>query len=354
MSYRDFVYPGGGDYLGLFKLADITAQVEDLQPSVPDWIARCRDALAGPCPEREVGEHCHTPFDCPFIAHCAPPQPEYPVSILPRGGAVAAELLAEGIADLRGIPPGRLSKPDHERVRAVTLAGVPELRPDLPAFLAALPYPRFYLDFETVQFAVPIWAGTRPYQQLPFQWSCHIEHSADLLDHLQFLDTTGENPLRPFAESLLELLEGGGPILVYSPFEKTILTGLKTFLPDLADALQAVIERLVDLLPPVRAGFYHPAQKGSWSIKAVLPAIAPELSYAELGEVQDGIGAQSAYLEMIDPATPIPRKQALERQLLEYCGRDTFALVRLVDHFLGRAPRALEDDLFAYPPSRFV
>ena len=194
---RDFVYPGGGDYLGLFKLADITAQVEDLLPSVPDWIARCRDALDGPCPEREIGEHCHSPFDCPFIAHCAPPQPEYPVSILPRGGAVAAELLAEGIADVRGIPPGRLSKPDHERVRTVTVAGVPELRPDLPAFLAALPYPRFYLDFETVQFAVPIWAGTRPYQQLPFQWSCHIEHSEDLLDHLQFLDTTGRDPASP-------------------------------------------------------------------------------------------------------------------------------------------------------------
>jgi hypothetical protein len=164
-----FVYPGGGDYRGLFAIEDLTDQVRGLLPQVPDWVAQCRAALAGPCPVREIGPHCHDPFDCPFLAHCTPPQPDYPVTLLPRGGRVAAELIAEGILDVRDIPDERLANPNHERVRALTVNGEAEVSPDLVAFLDALPFPRFYLDFETVQFAVPIWAGTRPYEQLPFQ-----------------------------------------------------------------------------------------------------------------------------------------------------------------------------------------
>lgn len=327
-----FVYPGGEDYSGLLAIEDITQAVRDRLPLVPQWVLASREALAVHCPKREVGSHCSTPIACPFLGHCTPPPPEYPVTLLPRGGRVVAELLSEGIIDVRDIPEGRLASANHERVRRLTVLGQPELRPALVAFLNSLPYPRYYLDFETVRFAVPIWVGTRPYEQLPFQWSCHIQHTDGRIEHREFLDTTGADPMRPCAEGLLQDLGDTGPILMYSSFERQILLRLQRACPDLAQGLQGLIDRLVDLLPAVREGYYHPDQKGSWSIKQVLPTVAPELSYAEL-VVRDGLAAGEAYLELIEPDTSKTRMHEPASELRAYCGLDTLAMLRLVERF---------------------
>jgi len=345
-----FVYPGGADYAGLFAIEDITGRVQELRTQVPDWVALCREALDGPCPEREVGAHCSQPFDCPFIHHCTPPQPDYPVSLFPRGSRVAAELVAEGVLDVRDVPEGRLTKADHERIRRVTAKGEPEISPELVEFLRALPYPRQYIDFETVQFAVPIWAGTRPYEQLPFQWSCHTEYEDGLVDHLEYLDTEGENPLRDFTESLLDMLEGEGPVLIYTAYETGVLRAMQARFPDLAEPLQGVIDRLVDLHPPLRDGYYHPDQHGSWSIKVVAPLIAPDVRYEDLDEVRDGGAAQEAYRELIHPATTKGRKREVGRQLLEYCGLDTLAMVRVVEVLTGRELTYPDPELSTWGP----
>ncbi len=331
-----FVYPGGGDYRGLLHLEDVTERVQALLPQVPAWVARCREALAGSCPNAEVGPQCHAPFSCPFLAHCSPPAPDYPVTLFPRGAALAEALMAEGIFDVREIPDGRLSNGTYERIRRLTQEGRSEVTPELVARLQALPFPRRYLDFETIQFAVPIWAGTRPYEQLPFQWSCHIEQEDGRVDHLGFLDTEGESPLRGFIDTLLEALAGPGPILVYTSFEKTILRGLQGRFPDLSPQIEAVIERLVDLHPLLRDGYYHPAQQGSWGLKVVAPLIAPDIRYEELEGVQDGGAAQEAYRELIDPATTKERRRALAHALLAYCNLDTLALLRMVAVLTGR------------------
>ena len=305
-----FVYPGGGDYQGLFAIEDISDQVRARLPEVPDWVAQCRAALAGACPSREVGPHCHDPFGCPFLDYCTPPQPDYPVTLLPYGGGVAAELIAEGILDVRDIPEGRLSNSRHERIRAITVRGEAEVHPELVALLNSQPFPRAYLDFETVQFAVPIWAGTRPYEQLPFQWSCHIERADGQVDHREFSARAATTPCAPSPSPCCAPSATEGPVLIYSAFERTILRGLQRRFPDLADALGAIIDRLVDLLPPMRRGYYHPDQHGSWSIKAVAPLIAPDVRYEDLDEVQEGGAAQTAYLELIDPSTSQERKDA--------------------------------------------
>ncbi|MEW5773234.1 MAG: DUF2779 domain-containing protein [Thermodesulfobacteriota bacterium] len=325
-----FLYLGGGDYRGLFRFADVTEQARYFQDQVPGWVADLQAALAGPMPEVEPGNQCHDPFDCPFLGHCAVPGPEYPVHCLPRGRAVADALLAEGIEDIRDIPPGRLSNPLHERVREATVSGLVHVDPELGDILAALPYPRYSFDFETIAFAVPIWAGTRPYQQIPFQWSCHVEDAPGQMRHEEFLDLSGDNPSRPLLENLLAVLGDAGPVLHYSAYEKTMLNTLRAMHPDLAPAIDRVLARLNDLLPLVREHYYHPAMKGSWSIKAVLPAVAPELDYSALEEVQDGTGAQAAYLEAIDPATSGERKNQLLRNMLEYCKMDTLAMVRVL------------------------
>lgn len=198
--------------------------------------------------------------------------------------------------------------------------------------LSLLPFPRYYLDFESVQFVVPIWAGTRPFEQLPFQWSCHIEHDeGGGLEHKEFLAESGEPPMRQFTESLIACLGSDGPVMVYSNFERTTIRQLQQRFSDLHADLENIVDRLVDLLPVAEQHYYHPAMKGSWSIKAVLPTIAPELDYKVLS-VQDGNMAQVAFLEMIDNATGEERRNKIRAALLEYCGQDTLAMVKLFNY----------------------
>ena len=335
----DFLYRGDGDYRGLLRVVDISEPVARLLSEVPDWVATALETLGADSePAIAVGPHCTDPFACPFLAHCGPPTAEYPVSALPGGGAVVAQLQREGITDIRDIPPGRLERPLHERVRLATQTGAPYVAPELAATLRTLPWPRQYLDFETIQFAVPRWADTRPYEQLPFQWSCHIEEAGGRLRHVAFLDQSGEAPMRACAEALIAALGDHGTIFTYSPFERRVIHALAARLPDLAPRLASLTDRLFDLLPLVKAHFYHPAMKGSYSIKAVLPAVAPDLSYDGLGEVRDGLAAQLAYEALIDPATTAARRATLAAELEEYCRLDTLAMVRLVHHFEDPPP----------------
>lgn len=324
-----FVYGGDGNYQGLLKQVDMTGEVRPLQEQVETWVNDFKEILAGPLPEIKIGPHCRKPYDCVFLMHCRGTQSAYHVSMLPNGGKVAQELLKEGIEDIREIPVGRLTNPTQEWVRRVTVAGQAELRDGAAVYLRGLPYPRYYLDFETIGPPIPIWAGTRPYQGLPFQWSCHIEQADGELDHTEFLDPSGEPPMRLLAEALLATLGQGGPVFTYTGFEKGVISGLADTFPDLAVSLNAVIERLVDLHKVTREHYYHPDMKGSWSLKAVLPTVAPDLRYDALGEVQDGSAAGVAYLELIDPATDKGRRNELADALREYCSLDTLALVRL-------------------------
>ena len=333
-----FVYPGNGDYRGLFQFQDVTADIVPYREQIPGRAEELLKALAGDEPKVETGGQCTSFFECPFKNHCSSlgAEPEYPVRILPRGGRIAGELLAEGIEDIRHIPEGRLAKDLHKRVYRVTVCNQPELDPEAGKLFGELPYPRFYLDFETIQFAVPIWTGTRPYQQIPFQWSCFIENHQEELGHAEFLDTTGNAPMLPFIELLLKAMGDNGPIFVYSSFEKTRLNELAKMFPQLAGKIEEVVNRLVDLLPVTRKYYYHPQMKGSWSIKAVLPTIAPDLDYGSLQGVQNGNAAQLAYLEAIDGQTAETRRTELSQMLLEYCKMDVLALVRLAWFFQGK------------------
>jgi hypothetical protein len=285
-----FVYPGEGHYEGLLVEHDVTEAVHERMAAVPKLVTGARATLADlDEPDIAVGKHCRSPHPCEYYGHCAPP-----------------------------------ALPSREPAR---------LGVELRALARSLPYPRYYLDFETIGPAVPIFAGTRPYEALPFQWSCHIETGPGAVRHAEFLAAGNELPLRAVAESLLAALGTSGPIVVYTAYERRMLTALAARFADLAPALSAVCERLFDLHPPTKQHYYHPAMAGSWSLKAVLPTVAPDLTYTALGEVQDGLAAQNAYLEAIAPGTAAPRRAALRRALLDYCRQDTLALVRLVEFF---------------------
>lgn len=347
---NQFVYPGNGVYHevkrngavnSLFTDEDVTDETRELtKAEVPAWIEEVRQTLARRTPP-PLTDRCNDPFPCPFQASCYPEETEYPVDCLPGvGPAKAAALRTKGYEDIRDIPPGELTNERQERVRRVTVAGIAERLPGAAEVLSGLGYPRYYLDFETINFAVPIWKGVRPYQQVPFQWSCHVEYRDGTIEHREFLDLSGDDPSRAFAERLIEQAGEDGPVLVYNQgFEGRVLSELATRYRRLAPALSAIRERLVDLWPVTRDAYYHPAMRGSWSIKAVLPTIAPDLDYAQLVDVHGGGEAQAAYSEAISPDTSPERRRALDEALRVYCGRDTEAMVRLA-HFLADDPSA--------------
>lgn len=335
-----FVYPGNQDYSGLFHYADITAEVEALQPTIPAWVNAAAETLAGEDPRTEPGSQCNDPFACPFAAHCLPPVDDstgYPPEVLPYARKLPAQLREEGYADLRDVPAGRLTNAKHLRVWQATRDNQAFIDPQAGLELRQLPYPRYYVDFETIQMAVPVWAGTRPYSQIPFQWSCHIEQADGTTTHHEYL-ADGKNDPRPdFAESLVEVLNAEGPVFVYNAaFERTRMTELAAYYPQFAEPLHAAVERLVDLLVFARNYYYHPEMRGSWSIKKVLPTIAPELSYSMLA-VADGGMAQQAFAEMMAAATTGPRHQELYQGLLEYCQLDTLAMVKIAHFFMDHA-----------------
>ena len=328
-----FVYQGDGNYEGLFAEADLSDQVKPKIPQVQSWVDAAKKTLALPVePTIAPGEQCINPFTCDFINYCSPPEEgiEYPVEILPYGKAMAAQLRAAGFKDLRDVTANLLSNPKHLKVHAVTCSGEALLEPDAIAQIQALPYPRYYLDFETIGFAVPVWTGTRPYAQLPFQWSCHIERADGSIAHQEFLDLSGNDPRYEFAKTLIEVVATQGPVLVYSAgFEGARIRELAELFPQFASQLLDITERFFDLLTVARNHYYHPDMKGSWSIKAILPTIAPELDYGNLA-VSDGLMAQEAYKEAIHSRTTPERKEEVRNAMLKYCEQDTIAMLKIV------------------------
>jgi hypothetical protein len=339
-------YPGNGDYAGLFRQLPLTADAMGRMAEVPTWHAVAQHVLAGAMPVTQTGGQCTKPYDCPFHDHCItlePPGPDHPLDLLPGAGKRLARKLADqGHQSLLDPHPSEFTGADaalYCRMQIAHRTGQPVLEPASAAAFADLPYPRYYFDFEGIDLPVPRWAGVRPYEQIPFQWSCHIERAPGIFEHVEFLDLSGDDPSIPCIEQMIKAIppDGPGPIFVYyQTYEAGRLRELADRHPQYRGQVDQYLARLVDLHPIVKANYYHPAMRGSFSIKAVLPTIAPDLDYEQLDEVTDGTAAQVAYLYgALDPTTTQARKAELRDRLLIYCKQDTWAMIEVAS-FLQR------------------
>lgn len=339
-----WVYPGGEDYQGLLKENDLTDEAIGREPEVIEWIANAHAiARKRAEPAMGTGSHCSKPYECGFLAYCQSrePQPDFPAVWLPRiqSGKLKALIEMEGVTDLRRIPDALLNE-RQMRVKRSTLTGKAYFDAEQAAAeLSAHKLPAYFLDFETILFAVPVWKGTRPYQQIPFQFSVHTLSRGGRLGHASFLDLSGNDPAKVLAEALIAALGERGPVFVYNErFEKGRISELAERFPRMRRALLAINERIVDLMKVAEAYYYHPSQQGSWSIKKVLPAAVPDpgLRYDSLAGVQDGGMAMNAYLRAVSPEASLSEKERIEKELLEYCWLDTYGMVRLWQFFSGR------------------
>lgn len=342
---KTWIYPGQGDYSGLLVKKDLTAQTLARHIDAARWIAAAQSVAAqAKSPKTVMGKQCSAPYACPFAEHCAKdlPKAEFPVAWLPRmqSKKLIQHLEDNNITDMRHVPSDLLT-PEQRRVTHVTMHGRTYFDGEEAArALSAYPLPAYFLDFETIQHGVPRWAGTHPYQCIPFQFSLHTMAEDGTLTHTAFLDISGDDPLEPFTAALLEACAEPFPIFVYNAgFEKTCIKELAERFEPVRESLLELRERVVDLLPIIKQYYYHKAQYGSWNLKKVLPCMAPQSNYAALSGVQDGSLAMQAYAEAISTDTSAERKAEIEQQLLEYCALDTQAMVEIWK-FLTGAPRA--------------
>ncbi len=336
---RDYVYSGSGHRLDdLFVIEDVSDRVLAWQARVPRMLQEQRDVLAtNEPPAVQPGSHCSSPYPCEFCSLCSPELPDHHPALLPRIGRQALGLFREqGIDTVTAIPLDHPLSEQQHRARRALLEGGAVIEPGVRQLLGGLGWPRWYMDFETSNPPVPRHRGMSPYNVIPFQWSLHRRTRPGApLEHFEFLAVEGEDPRRRFAETLLEALSRDqGPVVVYNAaFEKSRLADLASWLPQRAAALGRVADRVWDLLPVVRGHVYHPAFRGSFSLKKVLPALLPHLGYDGMA-VADGGEASSAWERLVAGGLGDEVRGRLREGLLEYCGRDTLAMAALVAHLV--------------------
>jgi hypothetical protein len=336
----DYVYPGGDDYdlFSMFAIDDVT---EEAKRWASDCLPRCLESMridlaqAEP-PRVPLKNACK---ECIYYRQvCSVGAPLHPVCELGDGSGrgLSAALESAGIQDLRDIPedfPGLTE--GHQMVLQAARTG--ELVLDsarIEQLVEGLRFPLGFMDFETYMPGLPIYAGMRPWQQVPFQWSLHVLEEDGLLRHEEFLHADGGDPRRAFAEALIAAVGGSGSVVVYNRgMESTRLQELARDFPELADALLALDARIVDLLPVVRQSCYHLDFHGSRSLKAVTPVLAPHLSYESLG-LKAGMQAMEAYERITDPETGEVERERLCADLRAYCGLDTLAMVEVLKRLL--------------------
>ncbi len=292
-------------------------------------------AAASAEPDVQPGAQCSFPRSCPFQDNCIEAPGPYSVHLLPGGGRLLQELLARGIHDVRKVPNELRANPTQQHAIWAITEGKEYIGQGLAPTLGRMLWPLRFVDFEACNPAVPRWPGSRPFEQIPTQWSIHTLSPGGQLDHQQFLHLEDSDPRMAFARSLVTACGNEGTILVYGAFEATIVRQLAARFPELWGDLDQVHDRIVDFQPILRDHYYHPDLRGSFSMKSVLAAVCPELGYGDLA-IQDGFTAARAWLRLVDGGTGREERERLKNQLLAYCARDSLAMVKVREALMRR------------------
>ena len=333
-----YFYEGGEvDLEALFALDDVSTVVAERQGKVPEQLEAMKSILRESSPPAiEPDDRCHSPYECPFWAHCTKDKSLRWIYYLPGPKKVVQQLVQEGITSIDEIPEAANLSITQRRVKD----NVEWASDDLARVLQSVEYPVHHLDFETVMLAVPKFSRMKPYQSIPVQWSNHIELQSGEIIHHEFLHGEATEPRRQWAERLLESLGAQGTIVVYSSYEEAMMKQVAEAFPELRKVFSAVIKRLWDLYPVIKEHYYHPDFQGSYSIKSVLPVMVPELSYRDL-LIQEGAQAASEYYRMVFIEEDWIEQARIKEALLQYCARDTMAMVRLRQALKEKATASL-------------
>jgi Domain of unknown function(DUF2779) len=333
-----YVRQGEIDVRQLFTGEDMLVEALTRQAPLPETIAELRTVLQGGEPGIDIGPWCRDPYECDFIPYCWRHIPKHSIFDLRGNGVKKFDFYQRGLIRFEELPLPELNPAQRQQVEA-TLNRQDSINPSgVEAFLAGLWYPLCHLDFESFSSPIPRFDGTCPYQQLPFQFSVHLQSTPGAEpQHLEYLAPPSVDPRRELSEQLLAAIPEEACVLTYNQaFEKGVLRQLAELFPDLAPAIESRFEHIRDLMLPFRRrDVYRWQMRGSYSIKEVLPAMVPELSYAGL-KIADGQAAMQAYHTMC-ALEPGAEQERLRTSMLEYCKLDTLAMVRILEALRGLA-----------------
>jgi hypothetical protein len=329
---NQYVREGDIEVDKLFTINDVTLEVRQIQDTIEEELDTQKTMLRGEMPRIDIGLYCRDPYDCDFIGHCWGHIPEGSVFSIKGSSKLPFTLYNRGIIDLKDVPIHMLSAGQKLQVEATLEKKVFISKESIKAFLDSLWYPLYFLDFETFSTPIPLFDGTRPYQQVPYQYSLHyLENKSTSLKHHEYLAPPGVDPRRRLAEKLIGDIPPNACVLAYvASFEKGVLMSLAGWFPEYRPRIENIIDNLVDLALPFQKRYlYHWQFNGSYSLKIVLPALVPDLTYQGL-EIKDGDMAMQAYTKMQTSHDPAEIER-IRNALLEYCSLDTLGMVRIVE-----------------------
>ena len=319
----------------LFTIVDVTDAVRERYKTIAPTLQSILNDLYKPTvPNIPIGSHCENPNPCEFMAHCWKHSRIPPMSILDLPGLRDKKwaLFNEGIINL---DDARLTDLNELQTRIIEAHRHNTRYHDINALRNAIntwEYPHYYLDFETINPAIPRYDNTGPYQQVPFQFSVHVQAASNSeVLHLAYLHDDASDPRPALIEALLQACGEQGAIIAYhSKFEEARIKELADYSEQHREALEALIPRLVDPLPLMREFIYDPAFHGKFGLKSVAPALLGESESYEGMLVANGGEAQRAFEKLISPKTPIKEKEALKQAMLDYCNKDTAIMLPLI------------------------
>lgn len=334
-----YVYQESLDISRLFKITNVMPTIKTRLDHIGELIKKFKLMLSFPQePKIEIGEQCFAPYVCDGYEYCWKIQrqiPDYSVfDIAYLKMSEKFRLYHQGIVKIEEIKD--LSSFSWRQKIQIECERTQKPQIDLCAireFLNSLRYPIFHLDFETFQQAIPQWEGISPYEQIPFQYSLHIDYGDGRFEHLEFLAQEGKDPRYELAQNLCEMISNGVMVMAYNKsFEMQVIEKLARRFGDLSERLWGIYSNMVDLMKPfAQKAYYDPRMLGSHSIKKVLPALVPEMqeAYHQLDLIHHGGEAMEIFpkLHLMDCAT----KERYRLALLEYCKLDTLAMVKILE-----------------------
>jgi hypothetical protein len=322
----DYVHPDKGD---LFEIEDCTDDVLIILPDVRGHVKTQKEILEkNKEPAIDIGPHCAGPYDCELEEECWDEIPKISIFNIPRlRWTKRWDLFGKNIILLEDLPSNyKLNVKQNRFVQSALNNRSYFDKKEIKRELDSLSEPIYFLDFETMNWAIPRYSNSSPYNQIPFQWSLHILKDGKL-DHLEFLAVNPEDPRPKLTQELVDNIGDFGPIVAYhASFEGGILKSLASLYPDTQDKLLKMVDRLWDLEKIFLNHYIDHNFQGRTSIKMVLPVIVPSLSYDDL-DIGDGGSAQAGWVKMLESEGF--EKEKLRCALLEYCKMDTMAMVEI-------------------------
>ncbi len=327
-----YVKNGELDIYKLFKITPVLEKIQNKIDLVPIELKNLHNVLTQDAvPKIDIGKHCNKPYECDFKSYCWKDVPSYSVLNISRLKAETKwGLYNSGYINIKDIPL-ETKMSSNQRIQVDCEINQTSLfnKKKIKEFIDNLTDDVFHLDFETFAYGVPVFDDVRPYQHIPFQYSLHHESNAEIKNHYEFLGSSNEDPREPFIKSLIKNLQFDGDILVYNiGFERSKLEDLIKIFPNYKSDLQKIIDRMKDLMIPFKEKWYYvPEMQGSYSIKKVLPALVPDLTYQDLS-INKGDLASLEFSNLHNKS--IEEQKKIRNDLLEYCKMDTFAMFKIL------------------------